>query len=173
MLRNPAGAVRIGAYWDAYTAIFRVVEVAPVEVEPVRIGVDLDGDAKLACAVDHRLQVGRVALAFQQDAPSRVAQNRAVGVLHRANQPLCLLLRRQVEEAVDRGHDEIERRQRLLVVVQRAIAQDVALRSLEDAKRARVLGVQRVDLLLLATHSLRTQPTGVGGGAAVIADAEV
>src|SRR5262249_12124501 len=58
-------------------------------------------------------------------------------------------------------------------VVERAVAQDIALSAFEDTEGSSVLVVYLVNLRLLTAHGLWTKPTGVGGGTAVIADAQI
>src|SRR5689334_21013774 len=74
---------------------------------------------------------------------------------------------------MDRGDDEIERRKSLVVVVQRAIAQDIAFSAFEDTEPPLELLVERVDLRLLAAHRVGIKPTGIGGIFTVVAHAKV
>ena len=58
-----------------------------VEVEPVRVGVDLDHRAGLRGSLDHRVEVHRVPVAGQQQPAGRVAEHRHPGVRDRPDDP--------------------------------------------------------------------------------------
>ena len=74
--------------------------------------------------------------------------------------------------AVDAGHDVIERRQQLVVEVEPAVGQNVALRPLEDPEPFEPL-VQRVDLGQLAAHAVGAEAVGHGQRLRMVGDPQI
>ena len=78
----------------------------------------------------------------------------------------------QVELRMDRGDHEIELGEQVVVVVERAVAEDIRLNALEDVEGGQFL-VEPVDFLPLALDFLNAEPSGVGRGLAVVGNAHV
>ena len=95
----------------------------------------------------------RIGIAGEQQAAGRMADDREVGIVHRGEHPRGHLLPAQAEAAVDRPDDEVEAGEHRVVVVQRAVGQDVGLDPLEHPD-AEPLGVDGVDLVRLAQQIL-------------------
>ena len=125
----------IGADWDAYATLGGEAVPAPVEVEAAGVGVQLDGHAKLTGALDDRSRSAHSRRAAAACGPSGGQESSSRGSPSRES-AVASAPRAAIEVAVNRGDDEVEGRQRLVVVVQRAVAQDVALGAFEDAERA-------------------------------------
>ena len=79
---------------------------------------------------------------------------------------------RHVEERVDAGDDVVEPGQELIVVVERAVLEDVDLGALDDLHALAFL-VELVDLGPLFSHRVGRQAAGDGERLRVVADAEV
>src|SRR5438270_928108 len=92
-------------------------DVAPVQIEAVRIAVDLDHDAALSRLFKNALEVDAVAIAREQLAAGEMAEKGDVRVVERAQHPLGHLIFRHLKPRMDRGDHEVEFLQRLLVVV--------------------------------------------------------
>ena len=87
------------------------LEIELIEVQPVVVGIELQGLAQSTSAVEHRLQVNIVALAAR-DQPSRgVADDVEVRVLHGLEHPSGDVL---PEPGMDGGHNDIQFSQQLI-----------------------------------------------------------
>ncbi len=73
---------------------------------------------------------------------------------------------------VDAGHDVIERRQHIVVEIQAAVGENVALGALEDFDALQTL-IDRVDFRLLLPHALGSEAVGHGQRLRMVAEAEV
>ena len=69
------GAVGVGGDWDTHAALSGIPVQTPIEIEAMRIAVELDCNTELACPVDDGFEIGHVALALQKDTASRVAED--------------------------------------------------------------------------------------------------
>src|ERR1043165_3982400 len=67
-----ARRMRIGIDAEEHAAVKRASDEAPVEVEPARVAVDLDHHPALAGALEDLVELHRVAVAREQEAPGEV-----------------------------------------------------------------------------------------------------
>src|SRR5690606_39022364 len=131
---------------DSYALRRSRADPAPVHIQPVRIGVQLQRHMMLGTGRDHGFVVYRIAFTGEQEPTRRVAQDGGVRILYRREEALGGFGLGHVELRVDARHDEVEAGQHLVVVVEAAIGQDVALYAAEDAEgRATVAGIRRVE----------------------------
>src|SRR5579884_3410794 len=79
----------------------------------------------------------------------------------------------QIENAMNRDHHEVELLQYLVTVVQRAIAQDVALAAFENVEALAKLFVQLINLVPLSSQGVLSEATGIGSCFAVIGQAKI
>ena len=96
----------------------------------MRLGVDLDHLAVLRRGLEHFVEVDLVAVAAEEQPAGGVAEHRHVRIRQSPADALRLLLFGQVEMAVDAGHHVVEAGQQLVVEIERAVGQDVALGAL-------------------------------------------
>src|SRR4051794_26580076 len=102
-----------------------------------------------------------------------MSQNRGVWVLHRLDDSVRLLLAVHAEPAVDAGDDEVEARQDLVGIVERAVAKNVGLDPFEDVELAAVTLVQPVDGLLLSGHFVDLKAAGIVSCLGMIGEPEI
>ncbi len=121
---------------------------------------------------EDRARVAPQPLAAQQEPPGHVAQDRRRGVGDRADEALGLFRLVEVQPRVHRRDDEVEGGEGVLVVVERAVGEDVALDALQEEDPAPgPFGVHAIDLGVLLPDAGRLQPPGIGGRLAVVRDA--
>src|ERR1043165_823150 len=168
-----ARGVRVGVDAERHAAVEGALDQAPVEIEAVRIAVDLDHHAALAGALEDLVELHRVAVARQEQAPGEVAEERDVRIVERAEDPLRHLVLVHVEAGVDAGDDEVELCERAgVAVVDRSVGQDVGLGAAKDAQRrdARAL---RLDLRLLLREPRLVEAAGVVRGFRMVGEPDV
>src|SRR5579884_677583 len=146
---KPINTMSIRVNWNLYTLITSAVQKTPIQIEARWMSIDLDTRAMLRRRVNDRLDINIVALAAEQEPSGRMSNNIHEGIGDGANHALRLLLTREVKLAVNRSHHEIQASQRLVGKVERAIAQDVALGSMQDVNTPGKLLVEAVDFLAL------------------------
>ena len=100
--------MRIGGKHELYANLLCELAMPLAEVEPVRLTVDLDRAAALARTQENPFEIDVAALALADEPAGRVGQYGKMGVVHRAQQPLGLLLARQAECRVHSADGEIE-----------------------------------------------------------------
>src|SRR5262249_53252798 len=122
---------------------------APVEVEAPGVAVDLDRHAMLGTGGEHLLDIDLVAGTAQQLAPRHMAEDGGERTGDGANDACGLRLGIEPEIAVDARHNEIEARQHLVRIIERAVGEDIGFDALENAEALSVALVQPVDLLML------------------------
>jgi len=76
--------MRVGADRDRHAESFCGLEMAPVEVESMWIGVELDGHAEGGRLLEHRLDIDGVWLARQEQSSGGMCEDRQVWVVERA-----------------------------------------------------------------------------------------
>ena len=121
--------VRIDADWNLHLP--GDFTEAPVEVEPVRVGVELDHLSVFRGRLQDFLHVERILLAGQQQAPGGMAEHRGTRMLQRPADALGHLGFRHSEVAMHRYNDEVETVQDLLTVIQSPIRQNVRLNAFQ------------------------------------------
>src|SRR5579875_1396113 len=103
------GSMGVGIDGDLDAFLARPVEIAPVQVEARRVGVDLNTDPMLGRSVDYGVEVDRIAFSAQEQAPGGMTDDIDVGMGDGAQYASGLLLLGEIELAVDRGYNEIQR----------------------------------------------------------------
>ena len=138
------------------------------------IGVDFDHRAGGRGRVDDRVQVDGIAVSGQQaDRPVGWPSMVTRGLDAARDQPSRHLVARQAEQRVNARDHVIKTVEQVVGIVERAIGQDVALGSLEEAKLAAERLVERIDFRPLLVDPLDGKPPGVSRGPRVIGDPEV
>src|SRR3954465_13306946 len=94
---------------------------APVEVQPVRIRVDLNRDIVTGTGLQDGIDVDLVAFSPQQQSAGHVAEYGRERVCDRAEYALGLLGSSQLEPGMDAGDHEVEAAQDLVRVVERPV----------------------------------------------------
>ena len=118
------------------------------EVAPVGVGVDLEHRPRSRRRLEHGIEVDRVRGPALDQAPGRVADRAHERVLDRGDHPLGHRLLAHPERGVRAGDHPVEPFEQLVVVVERAVREDVDLAAGEqlDAVDARVRLVHELDL---------------------------
>ena len=102
------------------------------QVEPVRLGVDLEERSRLDRRLEDALEVELVRRAPVDLPAGRMADAVDVRVLHRGDQAVGEALAGPVEAGVDRGHDPVALGERLVGEVEAAVGADVDLDAGKD-----------------------------------------
>ena len=87
----------------------------------LRVGVDLEEGAGAHGGLDHPVHVDRVGLAPADQPARRVADHVDQRVLHRGHHPVGHLALGHAEGRVHAGHDPVELREQVVLVVQRPV----------------------------------------------------
>jgi hypothetical protein len=148
------------------------MQVAPVEVEPVRVGVQLDGDPVGRRLFEHGVEVDRVRLARQQQAARGVGENREVRIVESTQRAAGHRLAVHGKARVNGADDEVEVVQQLVAVVDLSVGENVGLDALKDSEILHGR-IELVDLVVLGANLVVGQPTGVERGLGVVGDADV
>ena len=164
-------ARRVGVGVDHHHAVEREsqVEQRLGRIESFGTGVDLDRRAGRGARAEDRLGVeGRLrAAASDQDPARAVAEDVGVRALDGPEHPPGHLGCVHPELGVHAGHDHVELREQLVVLVERPVLEDVDLDPGEDPER-RQLVVQVADDLELLAQALgvrvRGRPSAGGCG---------
>src|SRR5206468_493377 len=139
--------VRVRPESDCSAATLCGDEMPPVEIEPMRVGIQLDGDALLGGLLDHSLDVESIRFARQEQTAGGMRENREKRLVERSKHALRHRWPVHPEARVNRSDHEIKPREQRLVVVETPIGEDVGFDSLEDAEaRVTHLIVQGVNL---------------------------
>ena len=165
-------AVRIGPDGNRDTALLRAAYGLPIEVETMGVGVDLEGDPHRRSLLHHRIDIQSVGIAREQEPACRVADDGQVWIVHRRQHPRRHLALAHVEPAVDRCDHEVETCEHRFIEIDPAVLKDVGLHTLEDPD-AGDLRIRLVDLISLPGEIVCLEPPRIGGGLAVIGDADV
>ncbi len=166
------GRVGIGMDRERDAAFERAAQQAPVEVEPVRIAVDLDHHPGAGRGVEDAVEIDLVSGSRQQEAPRRMSQERDEGAGQGAHDPVGHLLDAHAETRVDGRDDEIEPREHLVAVIDRAVRENVRLGSLENAHRLERFPMA-FDLRLLLDEPCEVEAASVVRRLRMIGDAHV
>ena len=79
-----------------------------VEVEPIDLTIDLEGDVPARCRLDHGFDVERVRLALEDQTPGRVGEHVNPRTGQRSKQTIGHSLGIEAECGVDRRDHDIE-----------------------------------------------------------------
>lgn len=141
-------AVGVGVDRDFQAGVAGEAGVFDAEVEAVGAGVYFEKAAALAGVFDHAVDIDFVAGAAEEQAAGGVAEDVAVGVVHRAEEALGLLRFVEGEARVDGADGVVELGEEVVGVIERAVGEDVDFGGFEDAEvgEARVEFVDGADL---------------------------
>ena len=159
--------VRVDHAFDALC--FRQRPPAPVQVKPLGRSVDFNPRARGRGGLQDGRDVDGIRLSREQHPPGRMTKDGDERILHRANDAPRHLRFRQAENGMHGSHRVIQFSQNLVTEIERAVAQDVALHSGEQAE-ALELPVQFSDGRALRAQFRRIQSVRLNGAAAVIGD---
>src|SRR5216683_2726559 len=98
---QPGNSMCIWINGNLDTFVPGAMQVTPIQVQARRVCVDLDTDAVRGGGIDHCLQVQSIAISFKQDAPGGMSNDINVRVGDGPEHTLCLLLRREIELAMN------------------------------------------------------------------------
>ena len=132
---------------------------APVEVEPPRICVDLNGDTMFRARFKNPFDIDVKARPAQELPPGHVPKDGGVGICDGADNALCLRLAIHLELPVNACDDEIKAPKHVLRIIERSVRQDVRLDPFENTKPTAVLPVECIRVLLLLRDLPNAQPT--------------
>ena len=147
-----------------HAAEFQCLAVpAPIELEPVRVAVDLDGHAVLRASLEDGLDID-VITGAAQELPSRgVAEDCRVRVRYRSDDALCLLTPVETKPAVDAGDDKVKAVQDLRRIVERSVGEDVGFDAFENAKAPAVAAVEFIRDRVLIFDLGKRKPARIVG----------
>ena len=143
-----------------------------VQVEPRRMGVQLQHLAVVAGGLHHRLQVDLVGLPLQQHPAGGMGDRRDVRILQGLDHPAGDLLARLLLAVVDAGHDPIGLGQHVVGQVEPAAFENVDLDALEHRDAVEPL-VELVDFGPLLPQPLGVQPVDHRHALRVVGDGDV
>src|SRR5205085_10291231 len=166
--------MRVGTESDHRAATLGFNQMAPIEIEPMGIGVELHRDAQSRRLFDHGVNVDRVWLAREQEATGRVCEDGEKRIIEGAEHALSHRRAIHAKARVDGPDYGIETSEQLLVVVETPVGENVRLDALEHAKTAiRQLFVEMIDFLELSQNFFTRETAGVEGSRGVIGDTDV
>ena len=141
-------AVRVGVEHELHPGGGRRARVHVVQVTAVRLAVDLEEGAGARGRLDQRADVDVVAGALADQPTGRVADHVDERMLDRAHDPRGHRVAGHPERRVRARDDPVELLEHLVVVVERAVGQDVHLAAREHADPVEPLvdPVHRVDV---------------------------
>ena len=79
--------MRVGIDDALHSFFFRERPPTPIEIEPLRRGIDLDPRTGFGGGFDNRWDVDRVRIAFQEQPARGMREHRDQRIAHRANYP--------------------------------------------------------------------------------------
>ncbi len=132
---HPFHRMRVGADRDLDALLLGRSVVPPVEVETMRVGVDLDDHVfdRAAASMSAGTSTWYPSRASKQP-PRRVAEDRRVRILDRADDPPGHVGFAHAEVLMDGDHDEIEEIEDLGRIIERSVGEDVRLDPVKNAK---------------------------------------
>ena len=157
---------------DRDAEIHGAAGVDVIEVEPHRIGVDLQRHAGLRGGGQDGVHVQVGALAAADQTAGRVADDVDVRIPDGRDHAPCDLFALLTEPDVHGGDDDVEPRQRLVIEVQRAIRLDLHLDPVEDGQAIADLRAHRVDLHALCADGLHVNALDDAKAVGVVRDRE-
>src|SRR5258708_15219401 len=98
---QPGNSMCIWINGNLDTFVPGAMQVTPIQIQARGVRVDLDADAVRGGGIDHCLQVQSIAISFKQDAPGGMSNDINVRVGDGPEHTLCLLLRREIELAMN------------------------------------------------------------------------
>jgi hypothetical protein len=149
----------------------RRADPARLEVEAVGIAVHLDRHARLGGGVEHALEIAGERRAAEQVATERVPPHLEDGMAERPDQPPGHLARIHRVAVVDARDHDVELLEDRVGIVERPVAQDVALGTAQDADGDALLDAG--DLVPLAAEAIDVEAPRIGRARGVIGDRQV
>ena len=126
--------VGIGVDGELHPGLHRAPGMVVVQVQPIGKGVDLQGGPGLERHPNDLFEIDLVRLAPAEHPSGWVEEDVGVGIPHGAADSLGHLVAREMEVGVNGDADDVERRERRVVDVERPVALDVDLGALQDPK---------------------------------------
>ena len=130
--------IRIDAH-HAATKVERRLVPAPIKVKPPRICVDFNGDAVFGAGREDFLDIDVVPRTAQKLASGHMPKDGGIGIGDRADDALGLRRAVHFKLPVNACDDEIEAREHVFRIIERAVSKDVRLDAFKDTERAAVL----------------------------------
>ena len=155
--------MRIGADLERAAERLRELTVSPIEIEPMRIGIDLQRHLFRRCLRDHRRQIDRVGLAAEQQPPRRVSEDRYVRIVERVQHARRHRLPIHREARVHRRDHVIESIEQLGIIVYCAVRENVRLDALEH-EHAGIARIQAIYLFVLRAHCVGLESARIERG---------
>lgn len=124
-------AVGVGIDAEHDALLFRLPAIGVGQIKPDRMRVHFEKAAALSGMADDTSHVHVVGRSFIDKPAAGMGQDRKIGMVHGAEDPLGLLLPRESEMAMDGPDDEIEALQVFIRKIQAAILQNVDLDPLQ------------------------------------------
>lgn len=149
-----------------------VVEDAPIEVESMWIGVDLDDDVVCDGGVDDFIDIEGVGFAAEKQASGDMADHGCRRVLDGFDDAFSHGFFGEVKLAVDRSDNKVELVEDVLWVVEATICQDIGFDAFEDLEIVPFC-VELVNFFVLAKDFGDLESSGIVSSAAMVGDAEV
>ena len=147
--------------------------VTPVQVEAPGTRVQLNDDSVRDGGIDDFAEVQLVPFPPEQQPAGDMTQHGGEGMLDRPDQAARHLLLALGERAVHRSHHIIDLPKRVVIKIQAAIRQDVALRARKYMGAKPPGRIQKTDLLDLAQQPFLRQTIGLETRLGVIRNAEI
>src|SRR6266487_5168777 len=116
----------------------------------------------LSRGINHRVHIQRVSFSAKKDTPGWMSYDIYIGIGDSSQHTLCLFLRREIEQAMNRCDHEIQACQHIISIIERPVAQNITFSSLEDTYAASIFFIQTVNLFMLAHQIFLAQPTCIG-----------
>src|SRR5579875_255065 len=164
--------VRVGIDNDADATFLRRHQGRVVQVEAIRLGVQLQQTAVVGRRLEDYLQVHVIALALADQPASRVTDGMYMRALDGIQEPPGDLLPRLVLAVVDGGDHPVGLREHVLGQVQPAVLQDVQLHPLEQGDPVDLAG-QLVDGLPVLAQAFSVKPSGHRDALGMVGEGDV
>lgn len=143
-----------------------------VEVESLRLRIHLEQDATLRRFPGNRVEVERHRRTPAEQALRGVSKNVHRGMAQGAQHPSRLRGAGECQAGVDRGHDDIERAERVIIEVQTAVREDVHFGPGKDGKSVQ-RSIEAIDGDALAAKSGPIEAAGDSHEWGVVGDREI
>jgi len=123
--------VGVGIDAERHSLFFRDQTIGVGEIESDRMGIDLQETAPLSRMADDTSHIHVVGRSFIDEPTAGMGQDREIGMVHGAQDPLSLLLPGEPEVTMDRPDNKIEPAQVFIREIQGPIFQNVDLDPLQ------------------------------------------
>src|SRR3982751_4610912 len=143
-----SSGVRVGSDFYSYAQLLRLPAVAPVQVQAVRISVELHGYADGCRLLEDCLDVERVGLSREKQSARWVSENSQMRIIHGGENAFGHGVAFHAEPGMDGADDVIELIEDGSIVVEAAVRENIGFDPLQNAN-AFDPGVQFIDLFVL------------------------